>query len=77
MCFFFSFMPATFWVIVGYFLLFTTAKVEGRIKTLGQVLAVWTFIIAGFILLAGAYMTATGMCSMDMMMQCMGNGNTT
>jgi hypothetical protein len=75
MCFFFSFMPATFWVIIGYFLLFSSAKVEGRIKTLGQVLAVWTFIIAGFILLAGAYMTTTGMCSMDMMMQCMTKGN--
>jgi hypothetical protein len=75
MCFFFSFLPATFWVIVGYFLLFSSAKVEGRIKTLGHVLAVWTFIIAGFILLAGAYVTATGLCSMDMMMQCMANRN--
>jgi len=75
MCFFFSFMPATIWVIIGYFLLFSSAKVEGRLKTLGRALAVWTFIIAGFILLAGAYVTATGMCSMDMMMQCMAKVN--
>jgi uncharacterized membrane protein (DUF485 family) len=70
MCFFFSFMPATFWTIVGYFILFSTTKAEGRIKTLGQVLAIWAFIIAGFILLAGAYITFAGLCSFDAAMAC-------
>ncbi len=76
MCFFFSFMPATIWVTIGYFLLFSSTKVEGRIKTLGQVLAVWTFVIAGFILLTGAYMTTTGLCPIDTIIQSMANGNT-
>ena len=70
MCFFFSFMPATIWVILGYFLLFSATKVEGRVKTFGQVLAIWTFIIACCILLAGTYATISGICPIDMMMQC-------
>lgn len=49
MCFFFSLMPATFWAIVGYFILFSSTSAEGTVRTLGQLLAVWTFIIAGFI----------------------------
>ena len=68
-------MPATFWAIVGYFILFSSTKAEGAVKTLGQVLAVWAFMIAGFILLAGAYVTITGMCSMDVMMECFTRGD--
>lgn len=70
MCFFISFIPATFWAIIGYFVLFSSTKAEGRVKTLGQVLGVWALIISACILLAGAYVTMTGLCSMDMMMQC-------
>jgi len=76
MCFLISFMPATFWVILGYFILFSSTKAEGRVKTLGQVLAIWAFIIAGFILLAGAYVTSTGMCSMEMFSECWARGET-
>lgn len=76
MCFFISFMPATFWAVVGYFVLFSSSKAEGRIKTLGQVLGIWAFIIAACILLAGAYITSTGMCSMEMMGECWDRGGT-
>ena len=69
MCFFFSFLPATFWAVVGYFVLFSSTKAEGGVKTFGRVLAVWTFIIAGFIVLASAYVTIAGICPMEMMMQ--------
>jgi hypothetical protein len=65
MCFFFSFMPATFWAIVGYFILFSSTRAEGAVQTFGRILAVWTFVIAGFIVLAGAYATLAGWCSMD------------
>ncbi len=75
MCFLFSFFPATIWSIIGYFVLFLSSKVEGRIKTLGLALAVWAFVIAGFILLAGAYVTTTGMCTMEVVMQCIVNRN--
>lgn len=58
-----SYLPGGSWVL---HLIFRN-KGGGRVKTLGQVLAIWTFIIAAFILLAGAYVTSTGLCSMDMM----------
>ena len=39
MCFFFSFMPATFWAVVGYFVLFSSTETQGGIRTFGQILA--------------------------------------
>ena len=70
MFFFISLLPATFWAIVGYFVLFSTSRAEGPIKTFGRFLGVWALVISGFILLAGAYVSMTGLCSMDMMSQC-------
>lgn len=74
MCFFMSFLPATFWAVVGYFILFSSTKAEGGVKTLGQVLGVWAFVISGFILLGGAYVSMTGLCSMEMLSQCWNSG---
>ena len=75
MCFFISFMPATFWAIVGYFVLFSSTKAEGGVKTLGQILGIWALVISGFILLAGAYVSMTGLCSMDMLSECLNSGS--
>ena len=69
MCFFFSFMPATFWVIVGYFILFSATKTEGAVRTFGRVLAIWAFIIAAFFPLMGAYVTLAGLCPIEQFMQ--------
>jgi uncharacterized membrane protein len=69
MCFFFSFVPATFWAIVGYFVLFSSRKAEGNVKTLGQVLAVWTFVLAVMIPIVGAYVTITGLCPIDAILE--------
>ena len=69
MCFFFSFLPATCWVIIGYFILFSSTKAEGRIKLFGQVLSIWVFVMAAMFLLAGAYVSLAGFCSMETMMQ--------
>ena len=69
MCFFFSFVPATFWAIVGYFVLFSSRKAEGNVKTLGQVLAVWTFVLAVMIPIVGAYVTIAGLCPIDAMLK--------
>jgi len=69
MCFFFSFVPATFWAIVGYFVLFSSRKAEGNVKTLGQVLAIWTFVLAVMIPIVGAYVTVTGMCPIDAILE--------
>ena len=69
MCFFFSFVPATFWATVGYFVLFSSRKAEGNVKTLGQVLAVWTFVLAVMIPIVGAYVTIAGLCPIDAMLK--------
>ena len=69
MCFFFSFVPATFWAIVGYFVLFSSRKAEGNVKTLGQVLAVWTFVLAVMIPIVGAYVTIAGLCPIDTILE--------
>lgn len=74
MCFFISFMPATFWAVVGYFILFSSTKAEGGVKTLGQFLGFWALVISGFILLAGAYISMTGLCTMEMLSQCRNMG---
>ncbi len=69
MCFFFSFMPATIWVVIGYFVLFSSTKADGGIKKLGQILAIWIFIIAAFLPIAGAYITLSGLCPIEAMME--------
>jgi hypothetical protein len=69
MCFFFSFMPATICVTIGYFVLFAASKAEGRIKTFGQMLAIWLFVIAAFILITAAYVTLAGLCPIEDMLK--------
>jgi len=65
MCFVISFVPATFWAIVGYFVLFASSRADGHLRTLGQALSVWAFVIAVLIPVAGAYVTITGVCPID------------
>ncbi len=62
MCFLISFGPATFWAVVGYFVLFSSTRAEGGIRKFGRILAIWIFIIAAFIPLMGAYVTLSGLC---------------
>lgn len=69
MCFFVSFMPATFWLVVGYFVLFSATKADGVIKTFGTVLAIWIFIIAVFFPIAGAYVSLTDLCPLEEIME--------
>ncbi len=69
MCFFFSLIPATVFVVVGYFVLFACSRAEGTVRTFGQVLAIWVFVVALFFPICGAYVTLSGMCPMEKMMQ--------
>ena len=71
MFFFFSLIPATFLVVLGYFVLFSSTKTEGAVKTFGQVLAVWVFILAAVFPAAGAYATYAGLPSIGAMMRSM------
>ena len=74
MCFFFSFMPATLWVVIGYFVLFSSGKAEGSIQKFGQILAIWIFAIAAFLPVAGAYVTFSDLCPIEGMFRAMHSG---
>jgi hypothetical protein len=76
MCFFFSLIPATFGVTIGYFVLFASSKAVGGIKAFGIVLAIWIFVIALFPPIAGAYITLSGQCPMEQMMKEFGKRGT-
>ncbi len=65
MCFIFSFVPATVFATIGYFVLFSSNKVEGRIRKFGNILAIWLFIVALFFPICGAYVTVTGQCPLE------------
>ena len=74
MCFFVSLAPATFFVIIGYFILFSSTKTEGGVKRFGQILAIWLFVIAAFFPLMGLYVTFAGLCQLGEHMQAMHPG---
>jgi hypothetical protein len=68
MCFIFSFIPATIWLTIGYLVLYLAARSEGSIKRFGKILAIWIFIIAALIPIIGAYITLSGCCPLDMIL---------
>lgn len=43
----FSLLPATIFVTIGYFVLFSSTRASGAVKRMGEALAVWTFVLAG------------------------------
>ncbi len=57
MCFFFSFIPATVCVTIGYFVLYSSHKAED--------LAIWIFFIALFFPICGACVTINDLCSFE------------
>ncbi len=65
MCFICSLIPATIFLVIGYFVLFSSSNAEGTIQTFGQILGIWNFIVALFFLICGAYMTLSGKCPMN------------
>ena len=62
MCFFFSFLPATIWLVLGYFIMFFSTKADGNMQTFGRILAIWVFVIAAFIPMMAAYITLNDLC---------------
>lgn len=75
MYFFVSLIPATLVVVLGYFILFSSSKAQGAVKTFGQGLAVWVLILAALFPLAGAYATYTGVPAIGEMMRGMHSGS--
>ena len=74
MYFSFSLIPATLSVVLGYFILFSSSKAQGAVKTFGQILAVWVFILAAALPVAGAYATYAGLPSISATMRSMHSG---
>jgi hypothetical protein len=69
MCFFFSLVPATLLVTIGYFVLFASTKAENGVKAFGRILAIWIFLIALFPPVAGAYVTLSGQCPIEQILE--------
>lgn len=74
MCFLISFIPATAWFILGYFVFFASTKAEGDVQTFGKFLAIWVFILASFVPVMGAYVTLSGFCPLEAIMETMHSG---
>jgi len=49
-------LGSTALVVVGYFVLLTSSKVEGNLKTFGKYLALWLFVLPALLILAAAIM---------------------
>ena len=45
--------------------LFAASKADNGVKMFGRILAIWLFVIAAFIPIAGAYVTLAGLCPME------------
>ena len=69
MCFFCSLIPATFFVSLGYFALWTSSSAEGGIALFGRILACWVFVVAAMFPLCGAYMAFSKKCPMSKWMK--------
>lgn len=65
MCFIISFVPATIFLTIGYFVLFSSKKAEVSISKFGFILAIWLFIVAGLYPICGAYLTLSGKCPIE------------
>ena len=69
MCFFFSFLPATVWLVLGYFIMFSSKKADGNMQTFGRILAIWVFVIAAFIPMMAAYITLNDLCPLTALIE--------
>ena len=64
---FLSVIPATLWVVLGFFVLYTSSKAEGQLQAFGRILAMVVFVIGASFQLLGAYATFTGFAGMESM----------
>jgi len=69
MCFFFSFVPATVFTTLSYFVWYTAGKAEGNRQRWGNYLAVWLLILALGFIVCGAFVTIADICLIDRIME--------
>jgi len=71
MYFLFSLIPTTLIVVLGYFVLFSSTKAQGAVRTFGQMLAILVLVLAAALPTAGAYATYAGLPTPGAMMRLM------
>lgn len=64
---FLSVIPATLWVVLGFFILYTSTKAQGQLQTFGRILAIVVFVIGASFPMLGAYATFAGLAPMEAM----------
>jgi hypothetical protein len=69
MLFFISLIPATIFLIIGYFVLFSSTRAEGGVKRFGNILATWIFVLAGGVVVGGLAAPALGINPIGGMVQ--------
>ena len=69
MLFFISLIPATIFLTIGYFVLFSSTRAEGGVKRFGNLLATWMFVLAGGVVAGGLAAPALGISPMGGMVQ--------
>jgi len=74
MYFFFSLIPATLAVVVGYFILFSSTRTQGALKAFGRILAIWVLAAAALFPMAGGYATYAGLPPLGDVMRSMHSG---
>ena len=68
MCFIISLIPATFWVVIGYFVLCMSARADEPLMKFGRLLAIWVFVLAALIPIMGLAITIGGLCPISELM---------
>jgi len=68
MCFFISLIPATFWLVIAYVVIFLSSKSDGQVKKLGRILAIWITVIAVLIPIMGLVVTISDLCPITALM---------
>jgi hypothetical protein len=53
MSFLISLLPATIFVVIGYFVIYSSAKSEGGVKRFGQILGAWLLFLGAATVLGG------------------------
>lgn len=69
MCFICSFIPATIFTVIGFFVLLVANKAGGTMRKFGRILAIWVFFVALMFPVGGAYMTLSGKCPIEKALQ--------
>ena len=63
MCFFFSLIPATFWLVIAYVVLYLSSRADdSQVEKFGRVLAIWVAVIAALFPIMGLVVTFSDLC---------------